>query len=267
MMAYHPGNVFKKKSIGIVGIAGRMGRAVRSLLDDHPLFVYSGGFDRICSDGQVENLSLLALFQRCDYVCDFSHPDLLHDIVRAASECPRPLLIGTTGHPDLILDIEMATRKAPVIIAPNTSIGAVIQRWISGHIASRLPNGFDVDITEAHHNQKVDYPSGTAKALATRIADVCSEKGHVMDIRSQPSSPRSADSIVIHAQRRGQVSAENTVIWTSDEEELSIRHTAFGQQKTFAQGVLSVFEWIYRTQPVPGTYTMEDVLGLSALSL
>lgn len=252
----------KKKKIGIIGIAGRMGRAIESLLRGHPLFECVMGFDRAPSLKGARDLC--DVFQGSDYVCDFSHADLCADIVQAAKKCPKPLLMGSTGHQSLHHDIKDIVGMVPVIVAPNTSIGAVVQRWISGYIAPRL-NAFHVDIVEAHHSQKADQPSGTAQTLATHIADTLVQKGRAVDVQTQTASPRSHDSIVIHTQRRGCIPAESTVIWTSNAEELSIRHSAFGQQDTFARGALSVFEWMHCTEPGPGLYTMEDVLGLTSL--
>lgn len=255
----------EKLKIGIVGIAGRMGRSIVSLLDGHSMFSCVGGFDSALPKGQFGSIE--ALFQQSDYVCDFSHPDALDSIVKAARACPKPLLIGTTGHHDLQKKIGTLTKESPVIVAPNTSVGATIQRWLSGHIAVGLPDVFSVDIVEAHHDHKKDRPSGTAKSLSYQIKKSCEQKGRHMQIQlaGHYSVPRSLNDIVIHSHRRGNVPAESTVIWTSNAEELSIRHSAFGQQETFAKGALTVLHWMHRARPHPGLYTMDDVLGLTSL--
>jgi len=259
--------IIAKKGIGIVGIAGRMGGAIEALLKNDPIFSCVGGFDRVQQQQQEAKFSMLALFKRADYICDFSHSDLLDEIFWTAEKCPKPLLIGSTGHDNLGKSICSIAEKIPVVIAPNTSVGAVVQRWVAGYVASQLPDRFCVDIIESHHRRKVDSPSGTAKVLAGHVAQAYAKRGRPMDVQDQQCIPRSENDIVIHAQRRGRIPAASTVIWTSDEEELSIQHSAFGQQSTFARGALSVFKWIHRVCPAPGLYTMEDVLGLTPLLL
>jgi 4-hydroxy-tetrahydrodipicolinate reductase len=120
---------------------------------------------------------------------------------------------------------------------------------------------FDIEIIEAHHNQKKDAPSGTALGFAEAVArglDV-NLKDHAVYGREGMVGARTRGEIGIHAVRGGDIAGDHTVLFAGDGERIEIRHVAHGRQ-VFAQGALRAA--LYLAGKKPGLYTMADVLSL-----
>jgi len=181
-------------------------------------------------------------------VVDFTNESgALHALAlaRAAASGGAALLVGTTGLSRGILD-EMGdlARSRPVMIAPNTSLGAaVLTRLVE--IAARCFRGrCDIDIIERHHVHKRDAPSGTARRLADAVrratgADLPAER--------------------IHSVRAGAIVGEHEAAFTAPEEILKIFHQATSRD-VFARGALDIAAWL-PTRPA-GSYVIDDFLGL-----
>jgi len=247
------------KNIGIIGISGRIGQSLYHQCAEHNTYHCPGGYDRSKPVQGSLFTSLKDLFAACDYVVDFSSPDLMTAIIDACLSHPKPLVIGTTGHTSLRDKVKALAQEVPVIIAPNTSLGACLHRHLVKQIARFLPENYDIDILERHHRQKKDHPSGTALALADVIKEEKERLGQTY-ISVLPCSPRSSQTIQITSLRSGQTPGEHEVTATSAYESITIIHKAF-EKDFFAQCVFSALEWLEIKKPLPGIYCMEDVLG------
>jgi 4-hydroxy-tetrahydrodipicolinate reductase len=252
--------------VGIIGLSGRMGQRIVSALEKQGGFQCILGYDHR-SDKPGKNLDFCAsldeLFEKSSVVIDFSTASLFPDILDAALNNPKPMVIGTTGiEPNILGRIACIGRSVPVVVAPNTSLGAVIQRWMAGKLAAILPNTYDIDIVEHHHRHKQDMPSGTAHALADAM--IHGKKDQGQDFSTGPTtSPRQDGRIEMHGLRCGHVFGMHEVIWTGTDDRLVLGHTVFSPH-IFADGAIALARWVMNGQK-PGVYGAEDALGLSNL--
>lgn len=238
---------------GISGARGRMGRAVSAVLDARDDVVVSARFDR----GETPDLSL------CDVVIDFSTPDASVELARAAAERGGPaLVIGSTGFsPEQDAEIAAAADKVAIVRSGNFSLGVNILIGLVEHAAQRLDaRDWDIEVLEAHHRKKADAPSGTALMLGEAAA---SGRGQALsDVRSAPrdglTGPRQTGSIGFAALRAGGIIGEHTVLFASDDEVVSLSHSAI-DRALFAKGAVVAAAWV-RNRPA-GLYDMQDVLG------
>lgn len=157
--------------------------------------------------------------------------------------------------------IAAAATKIPVLFSPNMSIGVNVLFKAAEAVARALGEDFDIEIVEAHHNQKKDAPSGTAIGFAEAVArgiDAKLEERAVYG-REGLTGARPRGEIGIHAVRGGDIAGDHTVLFAGDGERIELRHVAHGRQ-VFAQGALRAA--LFLRGQKPGLYTMADVLGL-----
>jgi 4-hydroxy-tetrahydrodipicolinate reductase len=192
---------------------------------------------------------------------DFSSPQSLGAHAGACAARGVPLVVGTTGFDaDTRAMLEAAARVVPVLIAPNTSVGVGVLRQLVSLAASALGEGFDAEISEAHHRGKRDAPSGTALALGEAIA---AARGAVLaDVavhaRHGSCEPRRAGSIGFSVLRAGDIIGEHTVTFGGAGERIELTHRATDRM-VFARGALRAAEWLIGRPP--GVYGMRHVLG------
>jgi 4-hydroxy-tetrahydrodipicolinate reductase len=132
---------------------------------------------------------------------------------------------------------------------------------VAAQVARQLGDAYDIEILEAHHNQKKDAPSGTALSLAESI---CKSTGRSLDNdlvhgREGIDTLRKKGTIGMHAVRMGDVVGEHTIYYAAPGERIEIRHVA-SNRDTFVRGALRAALFLSRQRP--GRYTMSDVLGL-----
>ncbi len=193
---------------------------------------------------------------------DFSLPQCVADHARACAALKVPLLVGATGLDAATRAVLDATAAViPVLIAANTSLGVAVVAHLVRLAAGAL-GGADVEISEAHHRQKRDAPSGTALALGEVVA---SARGRVLsDVavfdRHGQSAVRADDAIGFAVVRAGDIVGEHTVSFALPGERVEISHRA-GDRAVFARGALRAAAWL--AGRAPGLYGMHDVLGLS----
>ena len=245
--------------VGIVGVSGRMGQVLSQEISKKAGFALGVSYSKEVAG----TISLTDLFIDNDIVVDFSNAALVESVLDAALLNPKPLIICTTGWDREVLDSKIVelSQKVPVILATNTSIGAAIQRYIVKVVAKALGEDFDVDLHEKHHRFKVDSPSGTATTL---LEDIVAAKEKAFNKQYRPyqvgDGAREADKIGVSVTRAGSIVGEHEVTFTSLEEQISIKHTAF-DRALFAKGALKCVEWLSQGQK-PGRYTIFDVLNL-----
>ncbi|WP_298125918.1 4-hydroxy-tetrahydrodipicolinate reductase [Brevundimonas sp.] len=243
---------------GISGARGRMGRAVSQALDARDDVVVAARFDR----GDQPDLS------RCDVVIDFSTPEASVELAQACAAQVAggrggpALVIGSTGFsPDQLAEISKAAERIAVVRSGNFSLGVNILIGLVEHAAQRLgARDWDVEILEAHHRLKLDAPSGTALMLGEAAAN---GRGVALsDVRAAPRDGigigRVEGEIGFAALRAGGIVGEHSVIFASEDETLTLSHSAI-DRSLFAKGAVVAAAWV-RHRP-PGLYDMQDVLG------
>jgi len=192
---------------------------------------------------------------------DFTHPSATEKHLALAERFNLALLIGTTGLDDpLKKKVQDASKKIPLMLAANTSLGANLLFQLSALSAKALPQA-DVEIMELHHREKRDAPSGTALRLAEEIAHARPKKSHLeLQGRHHKNEPRQAGSIGVVGARGGTVAGEHTSYFFLDDERIEISHKV-QDRRVFAHGALYAARFLSGKQP--GLYTMIDALGLS----
>jgi 4-hydroxy-tetrahydrodipicolinate reductase len=168
------------------------------------------------------------------------------------------LVVGTTGFtPEQKALMEKAIKENGVaaVISPNFSIGVNVFWGLLAEAAKSLSD-YDIEIIEAHHNQKKDAPSGTAVKAAEVISKTLGGKELVYGRHGL--SPRKQE-IGIHAVRGGDIVGDHTVLFAGDGERIEIKHQAHSRQ-AFAKGAVKAAVWV--SSAPPGVYEMADVLGI-----
>ena len=117
--------------------------------------------------------------------------------------------------------------------------------------------GFDIEILEKHHNQKIDAPSGTALAIADAIKASLSEETHYVFDRSPKREKREKTEIGIHAIRGGTIVGEHDIIFAGRDEIIELNHKAMSKD-IFAVGAVKAAKFLAGQKA--GLYTMKDVM-------
>jgi 4-hydroxy-tetrahydrodipicolinate reductase len=249
----------------ICGAAGRMGQAIieacrenndftiKGLVEGpgHPMIGRQmGGASPEVSDG------LEKVIATGDVVIDFTSPQASLNNARIAAQHKKPIVIGTTGiNEGQNRELEELSLKIPLLASSNMSIGVNLLYGIIARAASEIPDDFDVEIIEAHHKNKKDAPSGTAKRLLSEIAGV--RGGSPVYERESANSPRGGGEIGVLSLRGGDIIGEHTVIFAGPGERLEFTHRAHSR-RVFAQGALAAARFLVRSGP--GKYGMDDVI-------
>ncbi len=238
---------------GISGARGRMGRAVSQVLDAREDVVVAARFDR----GETVDLKL------CDVIIDFSTPEASVALAKACAAAGGPaLVVGSTGlTPEQEAEIEAAADKIAIVMSGNFSLGVNILIGLVEHAALRLDaRDWDIEVLETHHRRKVDAPSGTALMLGVAAAN--GRGRDLKELRSAPydgiTGPRETGKIGVASLRAGGVIGDHTVMFASEDEMLTLSHSAM-DRSLFAKGAVAAAAWVRNRRP--GLYDMQDVLG------
>jgi 4-hydroxy-tetrahydrodipicolinate reductase len=222
---------------------GKMGRAIASLAEEH-------GFTVVAFLGEGEVLPkgiTKALLHGADVAVEFTAPKHAAANVRGCVAAGCPVVCGTTGWEVARAKVEKDVRvkKGALLWAPNFSIGVHLFARIVEHAAglvARSHAGFDSHLVETHHNQKLDAPSGTARALADRAARAAGKPLPITSIRV------------------GSVPGTHEVIFDGAFEQIRLEHIA-RDRRVFATGALTAARWLVGKH---GVFTLDDMLGSSA---
>ncbi|EJG1268570.1 4-hydroxy-tetrahydrodipicolinate reductase [Staphylococcus pseudintermedius] len=188
-----------------------------------------------------------------DVAIDFSHPQLLLPLLE--EDFTLPLVIATTGEKTQITDkLQALSDKMPVFFSANMSYGVHVLTKIL-EAAVPLLQDFDIELTEAHHNQKVDAPSGTLVKLYDVIESLRQDVTPVYD-RSQYDAKRTKNEIGIHTVRGGTIVGEHDVLFAGTDETITLSHRAQSKD-IFANGALGAAEKLIHRQP--GYYTFDNL--------
>lgn len=238
----------------ITGCRGRMGQAVAAVVAADP---------DVLAAAQIDAGDALApALDACQAVVDFSHHAFTAELADACASAGKRLVIGTTGHTAGEIDlIRAASKRLPIVFAPNYSVGVNTLFWLTRRAAEILGPGFDLEVVEMHHNQKIDSPSGTAKRLGEILCEAAdlSYESDVRHGRQGIVGARTKREVGMHALRGGDVVGDHTVIFAATGERVELTHKA-SSRMTFAQGAVRAAKWL-SGRPA-GLYDMQDVLGL-----
>ena len=250
-------------SIAVTGAGGRMGREVIEAAADREGVAVAVAVNRT-ETGPVAGVAVddadrfaeLLASESPDVVVDFTGPASAVAYAESCADAGVPLVTGTTGFADSQVDsLRAASEAVPVLKASNFARGVAALRRAVREAAAALP-GYDVELTETHHNAKRDAPSGTAKSILDDVADVREDLDERVHGR-EGDAPRSAGEVGVHARRAGDVTGEHEVLLAGNRETLELAHRA-GDRGVFAEGALDAAAWLAGRDP--GWYAFGDVL-------
>lgn len=190
-----------------------------------------------------------------DVIIDFSNVANLDMIISYVKKTKKPVVFATTGYTDeQNKKIEELAKEAPVLKSANFSLGVILLNKLVKEITPILKDDFDIEVIEAHHNKKLDAPSGTAKMLVKSITEETGFK--VVEGRSG-YCPRSHEEIGVSAVRGGTIVGEHEVLYCGEDEIITLKHSAHSK-KIFAIGAIKAAKWL--ASKGAGFYNMDDVL-------
>lgn len=247
-------------NIILSGANGKMGRVIARLASQMDDVSICAGFDidETPGDGFLVYSDPDKFDGDADVIIDFSHPDALPRLIDFSIRRKTPIVIATTGLSKSHLDlIKKTSAHIPVFFSANMSLGVNLLIDLVCRAASVLSSGFDIEIIEKHHNQKIDAPSGTALAIADALcADTKNQFEYVYD-RHSVRRRRGENEIGIHAVRGGTIVGEHSVIFAGNDEIIEIKHSA-ASKEIFAVGALRAAKFLVGKSPA--LYSMSDLL-------
>ncbi|WP_411676785.1 4-hydroxy-tetrahydrodipicolinate reductase [Caproicibacter sp.] len=194
-----------------------------------------------------------------DVLVDFSNPALLNPLLEFGKKTKLPVVLCTTGYDKSQVEaLKEASGEIPIFYSRNMSMGINLLIELAKKAERVLGSGgFDVEIVEAHHNQKLDAPSGTALMIADSIAEASGEQMHYLYDRHSQRKKRSAREIGIHSIRGGTIVGEHRVLFAGPHEVLTISHSAQSKE-IFAHGAINAAVFLARKEK--GLYSMADLI-------
>lgn len=244
------------------GANGHMGRVITGIIENDPDIEIVAGVDPF--DG-VENkypvyASISDVREEADVIIDFSNPKAVDSLLTYCTEKNVPVVLCTTGLSDEQLEeVSKASEKTAVLRSGNMSLGINTLLDIMEKATKVFAEaGFDVEIVEAHHNQKLDAPSGTAIALADAVNEAADGRYHYVYDRHDRRQKRDSKEIGISSIRGGNIVGEHEVIFAGQDEVITFKHQATSKA-VFGKGAVEAAKFL-AGKPA-GMYDMRDVIA------
>lgn len=244
------------------GCNGAMGRVITDLAKETEGVEIVAGIDlntEIKQDYPVFS-TLEACDVSADVIIDFASAKAVDHLLDHCGKTQMPVVLCTTGlSEEQLKKVNEISKKTAVLRSANMSLGVNTLLKLLQDAAKVLATaGFDVEIVEKHHNQKVDAPSGTALALADSINDAMGGQYYYKYDRSTERAKRDKKEIGISAIRGGTIVGEHDVIFAGKDEVVTFSHTAYSKA-IFGKGALEAAAFLAGKEP--GLYTMADVIN------
>ena len=243
------------------GCNGHMGQVITQLVEKDPEIEIVAGIDlNDCRDnGYPVFTDIWACDVQADAVIDFCTAKATDTLLEYCEKRQIPVVLCTTGLTDeQIKKVEETSKHVAVLKSANMSLGInLLMKLVKEAAQTLAAAGFDMEIVEKHHNQKLDAPSGTALALADSMNDAL---GHVYEYkydRSSERKKRDPHEIGISAVRGGSIVGEHEVIFAGLDEVIEFKHTAYSKA-IFGKGAIEAAKYI-AGKPA-GRYDMADVI-------
>jgi len=241
----------------INGCNGKMGQVVSELARKDEEFEIVGGFDISKRDEDYPIFTNIdEIDVKSDVIIDFSIPKATFNILNFALKTNTPIVIATTGFTDEEnKKIEEMSKKVAIFKSANMSFDVTMMKNLLKQVAPKL-EGTDIEITEIHHNRKIDSPSGTAQMFADSINESLGNKYHCEYNRHDKHEKRDKYEIGMNSIRGGNIVGEHVVQFFGEFETFEIRHTSYSRN-VFAEGALKAAKFI--NGKTNGFYNMDDI--------
>lgn len=244
------------------GCNGHMGRVVTDLIEKDENIQIVAGVDAYT---EVPNkYPVFSKISECtvkaDVIIDFAVAQAVDGLIEYAMTTETPVVLCTTGlSAEQIEKVNQASKKVAILKSANMSLGINTLMKLLREAADILANrGFDIEIVEKHHNQKLDAPSGTAIALADAINEEFDHSYEYVYDRSTRREKRPEKEIGISAVRGGTIVGEHDVIFAGQDEVITFSHTAYSRA-VFGKGAVEAAKFL--AQKPAGMYDMSDVIN------
>lgn len=245
------------------GCNGKMGRVITGLIRDDDAIEIVAGIDTYT--GTANDYPVFESIEACDVeadvVIDFSNASAVDHLLDYCAKKKLPVVLCTTGlSEEQLRKVEETAEQTAVLKSANMSLGINLLLKLLQNAAKVLgPAGFDIELVERHHNQKVDAPSGTALALADSVNEALDNQYTYVFDRSQVRQKRGEKEIGISAVRGGTIVGDHEVIFAGADEVIEFKHTAYSRG-VFAKGAVEAGKFLAGKEA--GMYDMGDVIGL-----
>ena len=229
------------------GCNGKMGQVITGLVADDPNAQIVAGID--IADNRDNGYPVFTDIKKCDVaadvIVDFAAAAAVDALLDYSVEKQVPVVLCTTGLSDeQLARVKESSKKVAILKSANMSLGInTLMKLLKDAANVFAPAGYDIEIVEKHHNQKVDAPSGTAIALADSINEARGGEYEYVYDRSQVRKKRDKKEIGISAVRGGTIVGEHEVIFAGIDEVIEFKHTAYSKS-VFAKGAVEAAKFL-----------------------
>ena len=245
------------------GCNGKMGQVITGLCKEDPDVEIVAGIDVVDNreNGYPVFTDINACDVKADAIIDFAAAAAVDKLLDYAVDKQVPVVLCTTGlSPEQLNKVSLCSEKVAILKSANMSLGInTLMKLLKDAANVFAPAGYDIEIVEKHHNQKVDAPSGTALALADSMNQAMDGQYAYTCDRSTRREKRNPKEIGISSVRGGSIVGEHDVIFAGKDEVVTFSHTAYSKA-IFAKGALEAAKFL--AGKAPGMYSMTDVVGL-----
>lgn len=244
------------------GCNGHMGQTITKIVSEDSQVEIVAGVDPY-DDGH-NSYPVFSSIDKCDVeadaVIDFASAKAEDALIDYCVAKKLPVVVCTTGlTEEQIEHIHKASAETAILKSANMSLGInTFFKLLQDAAKVLAPAGFDIELVEKHHNQKLDAPSGTALALADSIKEVLDDGYFYKYDRSQERAKRDPKEIGISAVRGGTIVGEHEIIFAGEDEVIEFKHTAYSKA-VFGKGAVEAAKFIAGCKP--GMYDMRDVIA------
>lgn len=243
------------------GCLGHMGQVITKLVDEQENTVIVAGVDLQASPNVPYPIynNFQDIQESADVIIDFSHPSVLDDLLAYSQEKQIPAVIATTGLSCCQVEqIHKASQTVALFYSGNMSLGINLLAALVKKAAQILGDRADIEIVEAHHNQKIDAPSGTANMLLDAAMEGLDQEMIPVYDRHSRRQKRDKNEIGMHSIRGGTIVGEHQVIFAGKDEVVTLSHSAHSKE-VFAVGAVKAA--IFLANKPPRLYDMADVVA------
>lgn len=243
------------------GCNGKMGQVITGLIKADEAIEIVAGIDTYT--GITNDYPVFESIEKCDVkadvIIDFSNSAAADRLLDFCADRQIPVVLCTTGlSEEQLAKVDEAAKKVAVLKSANMSLGInLLLKLLQDATKVLAPAGFDIELVERHHNQKVDAPSGTALALADSINESMGNGYSYVYDRSQARKKRDSKEIGISAVRGGTIVGDHEVIYAGADEVIEFKHTAYSKT-VFGKGAVEAAKFL-AGKPA-GRYDMSDVI-------
>ena len=243
------------------GCNGKMGQMITGLIRDDEQVEIAAGVDAYT--GLANDYPVFENVESCDVdvdvAIDFSNAGAVDGLLDYCVEKQVPVVLCTTGlSNEQLKRVSEVSKKVAVLKSANMSMGInLLLKMLKDAAKVLAPAGYDIELVERHHNQKVDAPSGTALALADSMNEALNHEYTYVYDRSQVRKKREQKDMGISAVRGGKIVGDHEVIFAGPDEVIEFRHTAYSRS-VFGKGAVEAAKFLAGKEA--GMYDMSDVI-------